>query len=157
MWPYVLAAGSTLLGMQAGRRAGKAEIAAGQEDMTSALVSGHFRDERIAEKRDRTLSSMRARAGASGVEMVGSPLEVLMHAAGQAERDLAIAQMITDRGVNAARARISSGAAAKEGATTSGILSLGALGLDLYAGYKKPSLDPDAEFMSDLPEGFWGS
>jgi len=143
MWPYLLAGGATLLEMQAGRAAGQAEIDAGSADMTSALVSGSFREKGISEKRDRVLSSMRARAGASGVELTGSPLEVLMHAAGQAERDLIISRLTTDRNVNTAQARIRSGAAKEQGALTEGIFKLGALGVD-YAkqsgtGYKSPS------------------
>lgn len=143
MWPYLLAGGATLLGMQAGKRAGQAETDAGAADMTNALVSGSFQEKGISAKRDQVFSRMRARAAASGVEMTGSPLEVLMHAAGQAERDLTISRLTTERNVNMAQARIESGAAIEQGAITKGLFELGALGMD-YAktsglGYKTPT------------------
>ncbi|OGQ00037.1 MAG: hypothetical protein A2Z40_03215 [Deltaproteobacteria bacterium RBG_19FT_COMBO_60_16] len=130
MWPYLLAAGSTLLGMQAGRRAGEAEVGAGSEDLTSALVAGSFRDRGLSEKRDRALSRIRARTGASGVELAGSALEVFTNAAGQAARDLIVSRIATEREVAVARERIRGGAARAQGAVTGGLLELGALGLD---------------------------
>lgn len=147
MWPYILAAGSTLLEMDANRQAGGAEERAGAEDLTAALTAGAFRTKRIAEKRDRTLSAMRARAGASGVEMAGSALEVYTNAAGQAARDLIVSQMATEQEVIAARERIRAGGAKKNAAVTGGLLELGAIGLmagtKAGKGYKTP-LTPTA-------------
>lgn len=142
MWPYLLAGGATLLSMNANRKAAGAEIDAGSADLSSALLSGHFREKGIREKRDRVLGAMRARAAASGVEMAGSPLEVLLSSAAQAERDLVISRHITERNADAARARISSGVAAKKQAGAAGLLRLGALGFaagkDFKAGYQPP-------------------
>jgi hypothetical protein len=144
MWPYLLAGGATLLGMQAGRQAGEAEMEAGAEDLTSALVAGSFRERGLNEKRDRTLSRIRARAGASGVEMAGSALEVFTNAAGQAARDLIVSKIATEREVTAARARIRGGSSKKQGAITGGLLELGALGLD-YARTSKLAYKPPKE------------
>jgi len=133
MWPFLLAAASTLMSAQDAKEAGAANSAAGEADLTSALVSGHFQEQGITEKRDRILSKMRARAGASGVELTGSPLEVLMHAAGQAERDLIISRLTTERNTNAAQARIRSGAAQEKGAMGEGLFKIGK---DYVTGYK---------------------
>ncbi len=152
MWPYVLAGGATLLDMQAGRKAGAAEERAGAADLTSALVAGSFRTKRISEKRDRVLSSMRARAGASGVEMAGSPLEVLMNAAGQAERDLIASRYATEAEVAAARERLRAGGVKKDAATVGGLFGLGALAMgfakDIGTGYKSPSRFTDEDLMT---------
>jgi hypothetical protein len=117
--------------MQAGRRAGQAEMEAGAEDLTSALVAGSFRDRGLSERRDRVLSRMRARTGASGVAMEGSALEVLTNAAGQAARDLIVSRMATEQEVAAARTRIRSGSNKKQGAVIGGLLEFGASALKI--------------------------
>jgi len=157
MWPYVLAGGATLLNMESSRKAASAEIGAGSADLASALLSGHFRDKGIQEKRDRALGKIRARTAASGVEMAGSPLEVLLESSAQAERDLIISRHITERNAEASRARIRSGVAAKRQAASAGLLKLGALGFvagkDFKAGYQPPGddwFDPeDVDWMRD--------
>jgi len=142
MLPYLLAAGSTLLSAQAGAKAGENVMEAGVGDYEDAALAGHFKEKGLREKWSRSSGTMRARTAASGVEMAGSPLEVLMHSAGQAERDLVIARHMTKRNLEAADARIERGAAGKQMAITSGLWKLGALGMDAYGdmagGYKPP-------------------
>lgn len=157
MLPYVLAGGATLLNMNANRKAGAAEMEAGAADLSDAYLSGHFRDKSIREKRDQVLGRTRARAAASGVEMAGSPLEVLLESAAQAERDLVISRHITRRNADTARARIQSGSSAKSQAGAAGMLRLGALGFaagkDFKAGYQPGGADwfdpEDVEWMRD--------
>jgi hypothetical protein len=146
MWPFILSAASTLMSAQSEREAGEAEREAGAADLTSALVSGHFRDEAITEKRNKVLSSMRARAVASGVEMSGSPLEVLMHAAGQAERDLIISRLTTQRNKITSQARGRRGAAQEKGAVGEGLLKVGK---QYVTGYKGSSTDTGGERFTD--------
>ncbi len=157
MWPYLLAGASTLLGMQANRRAGKYEVEAGSQDMTDALLSGHFREEAISEKRDRILSSTRARAAASGVEMTGSPLEVLLESSKQAQRDLFISRYTTERNVNKARTRITRGADAEASGPLEGLLSFGKEFFDIQAreaaAYKKPT---GGDMFSSWGADQWG-
>ena len=129
MYQFLLAAASTLLNMEAEKKAGEAEQAAGIEDYSDAALSGHFREKGVSEKRDRILSKIRSRAAASGVDMSGSPLEVLAHSAGQAERDLFIARHITDRNLDNARSRMTGGAAAKGDAALEGVLGLATAGV----------------------------
>jgi hypothetical protein len=140
MWPYVFAAASTLLSMNAKAKAGEAEAEAGAQDLMDSALSGHFREKGISEKRDRVLSSMRARAGTSGVEISGSPLEVLMHAAGQAERDLFIAKHVSQRTSGSARRRMAGGERTQSDAYLQGGLGLAstavAAGKDYQGGYK---------------------
>lgn len=141
-FPYVLAAGATLLGMQAGRAAGRSEIEGGKADLEAAITSQFFRERGITEKRDRTLSTMRARAGRSGVAIAGSALEVFQDAASQAERDLIVTRMAARADAARARARIAGGAAMQQQAFSEGLFTLGSLGFD-YAksvgkGYKPP-------------------
>lgn len=150
IFPYVLAGGATLLGMQAGRAAGKSEIEAGKADLEAAMTSGFFRERGIREKRDRTLSSMRARAGASGVAVSGSALEVFQDAAAQAERDLIVTRIAARTDAARARARIAGGAARQQQSFSEGIFTLGSLGFD-YAksvgtGYKAPKASKTSQF-----------
>jgi hypothetical protein len=142
MWPLIIAAGSTLLDMYSKKKAGEKEAAAGAEDLTDAALSGHFREKGVSEKRSRTLGTMRARTAASGVDMSGSSLQVLMNSASQAARDLYIARHIAGRNMDSATDRIDKGNAAQTSAVTSGLIGLGKVVItgakDASARYKPP-------------------
>jgi hypothetical protein len=142
MLPYLLAAGSTLLSMNAKARSGEAEAEAGAADLMDSALSGHFREKGVIEKRDRALSRIRARAGASGVELAGSALEVLMNSASQAERDLFIARHVSQRASEAAGRRMDRGESMQKDAYLEGTLGLASTavsaGKDYAGGYKAP-------------------
>ena len=127
MWPLIIAAGSTLLSAYSKKKAGEAEEKAGAEDLTDSALSGHFREKSVAEKGRRTLGTMRARTGASGVDMSGSSLQVLMDSAGQAARDLYIARHIIGRNTDAAKARMDRGSSAQSDAIAGGLVGLGTI------------------------------
>lgn len=145
MWPLILMAASTLLSAETKKKAGKAEEEAGLRDYVDASLSGHFRESGISEKRDRVLSSMRARAAASGVEMAGSPLEVLANSASQSARDLFIARHITQRTTEAATRRREGGAQMQQSAYLEAALGVASAymgaGTTAAGGYKPPSRD----------------
>jgi hypothetical protein len=142
MYQFLLAAGSTLLKMDAEKSAADAEKRAGAADLTDASLAGHFREKGLQEKWSRTSGTMRARAGASGVAMEGSALEVLMNSAAQAGRDLYIARHVTSRDLDNARSRMERGDRAEQSAVAAGMLDLASTGVkykkDLAGRYKPP-------------------
>ena len=137
MLPFLLAAGATLVGAQAGAASGRNTMEAGIQDYEDASLSGFFREKGLREKWSRTGGTMRARTAASGVAMAGSALEVLVNSAGQAARDLVIARHMTKRSLEAADARIEGGAAAKQAAWTGAIWKIASRGVDAYGDYEK--------------------
>lgn len=150
MLPFLLAAGSTLLSMSAERSAAEAERGAGGQDFVDASLSGYFREKGISEKWNRTSGTMRARAGASGVAMAGSALEVLVNSAAQAARDLYIARHVTGRDLANARSRMERGDRAGQSAVAAGMLKLGSNVVD----YKK-DLAGRAKDSTDVAEEPW--
>ena len=142
MLPFLLAAGATLLGAQAGAKAGENAMEAGVADYEDAALAGHFKEKGLREKWSRASGTMRARTAASGVAMEGSALEVLANSAGQAARDLVLARHMTKRNLEAADDRIEGGAAAKQMAWTGALWKIGSTAVGAYGdmakGYKPP-------------------
>lgn len=159
MLPLLLAAGSTLLTAKQGIDEGNDLAKAGAADMAEALFSSHTRKKRVTEHRERTLGTIRSRVGASGVELVGSPLEVLLTSAAQAERDLIISRRIGQNAYTAAQTKLNAGANRSRDALIGGMLNLGSAGVKAgksnigsYGGldYGGPERSSDTETIEDF-------
>lgn len=104
-------------------KAEKQNMEAFKRGIISSTISRGLRDQAIQEEGNRTLSSTRARVGASGVAMEGSPLDVYLVSAKQIARDIAINRMAGDLEVEGLKSQIDAASSRSQYAALSAIFN----------------------------------